>query len=149
MSGLATTYLGVVYPWHCDHMGHMNVASYASKFDEATWHLFLRLGLTSTFLREHQRGMVAAEQRTFFKRELCAGDLVVVASAPLEIRPKGLRFVHEMRNAETEELCAVMLSAGVHIDLATRRPSAFPEALAARVGVEVVAHDYDSSGPSC
>src|SRR5262249_6078235 len=30
----------VVYPWQCDHMGHMNVMWYTGKFDEATWHLF-------------------------------------------------------------------------------------------------------------
>ena len=31
------TYRGVVYPWDCDHMGHMNVMRYVGKFDEATW----------------------------------------------------------------------------------------------------------------
>ena len=25
MSALVETYRGAVYPWHCDHMGHMNV----------------------------------------------------------------------------------------------------------------------------
>src|SRR5687768_16852617 len=126
MPGLATTHHGVVYPWHCDHMGHLNVAWYASKFDEATWHLFARVGLTPTALRDQRRGMVAAEQRTFLKRELRAGDLLTVSSGVLEVRPKGLRFVHEMRNAESGELCAVMISAGVHLDLTTRRPCALP-----------------------
>ena len=27
------SYKGTVYPWHCDHMGHMNVMWYAGKFD--------------------------------------------------------------------------------------------------------------------
>jgi acyl-CoA thioesterase FadM len=31
------TYRGTVYPWHCDHIGHMNVMWYVGKFDEATW----------------------------------------------------------------------------------------------------------------
>ena len=31
------TYRGTVFPWHCDHMGHMNVMWYTGKFDEATW----------------------------------------------------------------------------------------------------------------
>jgi acyl-CoA thioester hydrolase len=30
------TYRGTIYPWHCDHMGHMNVMWYVGKFDEAT-----------------------------------------------------------------------------------------------------------------
>jgi hypothetical protein len=33
------TYRGVVHPWHCDHMGHMNGMWYVGKFDEATWNL--------------------------------------------------------------------------------------------------------------
>lgn len=36
---LRETYRGTVYPWQCDHMGHMNVMWYAGKFDEATWQL--------------------------------------------------------------------------------------------------------------
>lgn len=31
------TFKGTVYPWHCDHMGHMNVMWYTGRFDEATW----------------------------------------------------------------------------------------------------------------
>ena len=29
------TYRGAVYPYECDHMGHMNVSHYVRKFDEA------------------------------------------------------------------------------------------------------------------
>jgi acyl-CoA thioester hydrolase len=36
-AGATVTYRGVVYPWHCDHMGHMNVMWYVGRFDEATW----------------------------------------------------------------------------------------------------------------
>ena len=45
MSAPVETYRGAVYPWHCDHMGHMNVMWYVGKFDEATWHLFRMVGL--------------------------------------------------------------------------------------------------------
>ena len=31
------TYRGGVYPWHSDHMGHMNVIGYVGKFDEASY----------------------------------------------------------------------------------------------------------------
>ena len=29
------TYRGTVYPWQCDHVGHMNIMWYVGKFDEA------------------------------------------------------------------------------------------------------------------
>ena len=34
------TYRGTVYPWQCDHVGHMNIMWYVGKFDEANWNLF-------------------------------------------------------------------------------------------------------------
>jgi acyl-CoA thioester hydrolase len=39
MSEFTITYRGTVYPWQCDHMGHMNVMWYVAKFDEASWQL--------------------------------------------------------------------------------------------------------------
>jgi acyl-CoA thioester hydrolase len=51
MPDLPITYRGVVYPWQCDHMGHMNVMWYVGKFDEATWQILSMLDLTPSFLR--------------------------------------------------------------------------------------------------
>ena len=46
MADLFLTHRGVVYPWQCDQMGHMNVMWYVGKFDEATWQMFAQMGLT-------------------------------------------------------------------------------------------------------
>ncbi|MCL1597589.1 MAG: acyl-CoA thioesterase, partial [Actinomycetia bacterium] len=67
------TYRGVVYPWHCDHMGHMNVMWYVGKFDEATWVFFSGNGLTPAYLRESGRGMAAVDQHIRYAQELVAG----------------------------------------------------------------------------
>ena len=123
------TYRGAIYPWHCDQMGHMNVMWYVGKFDEATWHLFHAIGLTPTFLREHNRGMAAVEQTIQYKRELVAGDIVSVYSAVLEIKDKSLRFSHEMRKADTDEVAATTMLTGVHLDKAARRACAFPDSI--------------------
>jgi len=97
----AVTYRGTVYPWHCDHVGHMNIMWYTGKFDEANWNLLAKIGLTPSYLRESGRGMAAVQQHVTYKRELLAGDIVEVQSQLLEIGEKSIRFVHEMRNAET------------------------------------------------
>ena len=55
MSEWKTTYRGIVYPWHCDHMGHMNVMWYTSKFDEACWQLLSMLGLNVARFRIRYR----------------------------------------------------------------------------------------------
>ena len=132
MSGLMETCRGVVYPWHCDHMGHMNVMWYVGKFDEDTWNLFSAMGMTAAFLREKKRGMAAVQQNITYKRELVAGDTVVVQSAFLEVRDKVARFVHEMRNGETGEIAAYCMLTGVHIDAERRRSCPFPQDILAR-----------------
>ena len=132
MSKLMETYRGVVYPWHCDHMGHMNVMWYVGKFDEATWNLFAAMGVTAAFLRDNKRGMAAVQQNISYKRELVAGDTLTVHSAFLEVRDKVARFVHEMRHAESGELAALCLLTGVYIDAEARKSCPFPQDILAR-----------------
>jgi acyl-CoA thioester hydrolase len=141
MPELPVTYRGTVYPWHCDHMGHMNVMWYVGKFDEATWQLFPLLGLSTAFLRQHNRGMAAVEQRIVYKRELHAGDLITIRSGILEMKEKVVRFFHEMRNQETNEVSAITILTGVHMDLQARKSCSFPEEILAH-GREMVI-DYD------
>jgi len=88
----AATCRGAVYPWQCDHVGHMNIMWYVGKFDEANWNLFARIGLTPTYLRESGRGMAAVQQTINYKHELLAGDIVEVKSVVLEIRDRSIRF---------------------------------------------------------
>ena len=132
MSDLLPTYRGTVYPWHCDHMGHMNVMWYVGKFDEATWNVFSAMGMTANYLREQRRGMSAVQQNITYRRELHAGDTVAVQSTLLELRPKVVRFLHEMRNADTDEVAALCELTGVHIDTTTRKSCPFPEDILAR-----------------
>jgi len=123
------TYRGTVYPWQCDHVGHMNIMWYVGKFDEANWNFFARLGLTPTYLRESGRGMAAVQQNISYKRELLAGDIVEITSSLLEIGDKSIRFVHEMRNAETGEIAASCETSCVHMDRTLRKSTAFTPAI--------------------
>ena len=121
---LALTYRGVVYPWQCDHMGHMNVMWYVGKFDEATWNLMAEVGLTPEYLRDNGRGMAAVEQQISYKRELLAGDTVTIRSEILELRDKSIRFRHIMRGGEGS-IAAETILTGVHIDTELRKSCAF------------------------
>jgi acyl-CoA thioester hydrolase len=126
------TYRGVVYPWHCDHVGHMNVMWYMSKFDEATWFFLSELGLTRSLLEEHKRGMAAVEQRIAYQREVRAGTALAVDTVLLEVRDRVLRFAHTMRIAETGEVAAVMMQTTVFLDLDQRRAAPLPDAVRER-----------------
>jgi acyl-CoA thioester hydrolase len=120
------TYRGAVYPWHCDHMGHMNVMWYVGKFDEATWNLFGSLGLDRQFLRAKDRGFAAVEQNIVYKKELMPGDAVTVYSVILEIKDRVIRFSHEMRKTDTDEVAATTIITAVHLDTKARKATPFP-----------------------
>jgi acyl-CoA thioester hydrolase len=131
------TYRGAVYPWHCDHVGHMNVMWYVGKFDEATWNFFAKLGLTPAYLRDAGRGMAAVQQNITYKRELLAGDVVEVSTSLLEIGTRSVRFMHEMRNGATGEVAAVCELTGVHLDRQARKSVAFAEAVRHRAAAHL------------
>jgi acyl-CoA thioester hydrolase len=132
MSKIGVTYRGTVQQWHCDHMGHMNVMHYVGKFDEGTWNMAALMGLTTQYLRTHHRGMAAVDQRIAYKREALPGDVITIRSALLDVRPKSVRFVHEMTRTHTGEHLATMMVTAVHIDTAARKSVAFdPDILAA------------------
>ena len=125
-AGALETYRGVVYPWHIDQIGHMNVQFYTARFDEATWHFLAAIGITPAYLKANGRGMAAVDQHTRYKQELHAGALIRITSELLEIKPKTVRFRHRMYNAETGVEVAVLDMVGVHLDTTTRRSVPLP-----------------------
>lgn len=138
MSEWRITYRGTVYPWHCDHMGHMNVMWYASKFDEACWQLLALLGLDRRRFEEDATGMVAVEQQINYKRELRAGETVTIQSTLLQVKNKSVHMLHKMLSDETEEIAATTLVVGVHIDAKTREAIRLPEDVCARAAEKII-----------
>ncbi|MEH2549900.1 acyl-CoA thioester hydrolase [Bradyrhizobium sp. AZCC 2262] len=114
-------YRGICYPWQCDHVGHMNIMWYVSKFDEANWNFLSRLGLTSSYLRDSGYGLAGVQQNLSYKREVHPGDSIEIKTQLLEVRDKTLRFRHEMRNVEIDEVVALCEMTAAHLDKRTRR----------------------------
>jgi acyl-CoA thioester hydrolase len=113
----------------------MNIMWYVGKFDEANWNLFAKVGLTPTYLRQSGRGMAAVQQNISYSSELRAGDIVEIKSRLLEIGIKSIRFMHEMRNAETGEIAAACEITAVHIDRQARKSLAFADAIRRSAGL--------------
>lgn len=122
------TYRGAVYQRDCDHIGHVNVASYGLKFEEAIWVLFCMLGLTPTYLRGDY-GMAGVQQNISYKQELFAGDVIEIRTHVLEVADKRLRFRHDMHNMETGALVAACELTAVHLDKAAHKACPFPDAI--------------------
>jgi acyl-CoA thioester hydrolase len=120
------TYRGFVYPSVTDHMGHMNVQSYTGRFDEATWQFLAHLGLTPSFLKCNDRGAVAVDQHTQYKREVLAGSLLHVRTELTALGRTSIRFVHHMFDSETNEEVATTELVGVYFDTAIRASTPLP-----------------------
>jgi acyl-CoA thioester hydrolase len=128
------TYRGAILPWHCDHMGHMNVMWYVGKFDEATWNLFAHIGLTPSYFRGEAFGMAGVQQNITYQRELMAGDVIEIRSHMVEARERRIQFIHTMRNTEIDQIASMCDLTAVHIDRRVRKACPFPESV--RVAAE-------------
>ncbi len=120
------TYRGTIYPWNCDHMGHMNVQFYVAKFDEASWSFFNSIGLNAIYLKKSGSGLVALEQKISYKKEVLAGDSIYIASKVLEKKEKTLTIWHQMRNSATHDLIAETELVGLYIDTTERKGIKLP-----------------------
>jgi acyl-CoA thioester hydrolase len=127
------TFRGIVYPWHLDHMDHMNVQHYVGMFDQASWVLLAWLGLDNKYFAENHRGMAALEQTISYKSELRAGDMFEIRSKVVEVREKTIRFLHNMQKVGANTLAASTTILGVHIDADARRSAPLPVGLRERV----------------
>lgn len=125
------TYRGVATQWHCDHVGHLNIAHYVSRFDEAHWAFFADIGLTATWLRDNGRGMAAVEQTLHYLREVKAGDTVTIYSKLVEVKSKVVVSDHTMVNDATGDVCATERIACALVDLQARKAAVIPDAVRA------------------
>lgn len=126
MAEMLLTYRGVVYPHQCDHMGHMNVMWYVGKFDEATWQMFAAFGLDAETLRTHGWGIAATRQELSYRQELHAGDALSIHTRVVAIRPRQIKFYHEMVKDKSSAVSSACAITGLLIDIQTRKPALFP-----------------------
>ncbi len=125
-------YRRIVYPNQLDHMDHMNVQRYLSKFDEGTWPLFSLVDITNSYIHDNNKGMAALEQTTKYKAEVMAGDLLVVKSKILEVKDKTIRFIHTMVHADSQSEGVTTELVAVHLDRQKRKGCSLPEDIRSR-----------------
>lgn len=127
------TYRAVVFPWHCDHIGHMNVRWYAHHFDDAGFHLWTMAGLSQSEMKERGVGLVVAQIKIDYIQEMKAGELLVVRNAFIHVGTKSLRHLGRMYNADTEELCATQETIEVFFDPVKRTSAPMPDDIRAKL----------------
>lgn len=121
------TYRGVVHPWQCDLMGHMNVVHYVAKFDDAAWQFFSMFGIDEPYFKKSKCGVAALEQNITYTAEIHAGCTVTIRSSIVDLTYKVFKMRHEMRNNATGEVSAVMILTAVHFDIRKRKSCPIPK----------------------
>ncbi len=121
------TYRGVVYPFQCDHQGHLTTMHYVGMFDVAFWHQVSAMGFTRAYLEERRRGFADVKDTLEYKAEVRVGGLVVIESGLLRIGGKSLTAIHTMRDAETGQLAATSEKITVYFDLEARQADRLPD----------------------
>ncbi len=141
MTGWTETHRAVVFPWNCDHLGHLNVRYYGHFFDDAGWHLWSTIGLSHATLKASGVGTVVAKITTDFIHEASPGELLLIESAFTRVGGKSLTMSQRMTNVETGILLATQEVVEVFFDYATRKSTEMPADIRTKLEAVLVAGD--------
>ena len=131
MTNTVETYRGVAYPWNCDSMGHMNTQFYAALYDGASFH-FLSMLAPYSELRKLGLGWADVRQIIEYKHEVRSGSLLVVRTTLKRLGNKSVEYLHQLRNAETDELHSTSEQVTVLFDLNKRAAAPLDNAIRSR-----------------
>ncbi|HZD26598.1 MAG TPA: thioesterase family protein [Alphaproteobacteria bacterium] len=132
MSGWTETTRGVVYPWHCDHLGHMNVQHYVGWFDVGAFHFMSMLGFRSHDMHDIGATLVDAQHTIRYLNEQRVGSLFRIDSAITRIGTKSITGLHRMTNTETGDIAATTEIVMVYFDLKARQSLPLTDELRAK-----------------
>lgn len=140
-AGWMETHRAVVFPWNCDHLGHMNVRWYGHFFDDAGFHLWSKIGMSHATLKERGIVTVIARITTDFVHEAAAGELLLIESAFTRLGGKSLTVRQRMTNAENGTLIATQELVEVFFDIASRKAAEMPGDIREKLQGSLVAGD--------
>lgn len=133
MGRYTETYRGAIYPWHCDHQGHLTVMHYFGFFDHALWQFSAVIGFGPQRLKAEERGFVDVRSTIEYRAEQHVGQLLHVETALTKIGNTSLTVHHRMFNSESGELAATLETVMLYFDLKARTKLPLPEEDKARL----------------
>ena len=119
----------VVFPWHCDQYGHMNVRWYLHFFDDAGFHIWPINGVGNSIFEDEGVHPVVARTVINYRRELRPADMVVITGGFVKIGGKSVEHLQHMVNVDTGDLHASQETVQVFFDPKTRTAVPVPDAI--------------------
>jgi acyl-CoA thioester hydrolase len=133
------TRLSILPDW-IDGNGHMNVAYYVLAFDRATDVFYDALGIGWSYVERQRKSLFTLAMNVDYLREMVVGADARIVTRLLDHDHKRIHYFHEMSDGGGAWLAATNELLAMHVDLATRRSAAFPEAVLARLAAMQSAH---------
>lgn len=113
---------GVVHPWHCDVMGHLNTRHYHAMFDDASYQLLNEAtGWSATLANWQGRGFADVHNSLDYRGELKAGELVEITGGISAIGNSSFTTHYIMKNKVTGKVAATMMAKLIYFDLVNRK----------------------------
>ncbi len=94
----------VVFPWHCDQYGHMNVRWYSHFFDDGSFLSWSCLGLDARTLGDSGTHTAIVRATIEFKRELLAGTPVTMLGTFSAVGRSSVTMNQRMVDAVSEDV---------------------------------------------
>ena len=128
-----TTSTAMVRPEDLDSTGRLDLTAFIHIASDANVHIQNAIGMTSSYMRENRIGYSTAEyQLEFFSVPPGLGTAINTKSTVAHLGRSSLWFLHEFHDTTQNRNLARLAQFGVHLDMATRRPSPVPDAIRAR-----------------
>jgi acyl-CoA thioester hydrolase len=116
-----------------DYNNHLNMAYYNVLFDRAMDEALTFLGCGAYYAKARKHSCLIAEAHVRYLRELHVGDRVQVTLQLLDWDPKRMRVFEHLFHASEGWISACSESIVLHVNMATKTPTAFPPEVATRI----------------
>ena len=123
---LLTSSVMAIDPAWVDYNGHLNQAYYGVIFDRSIDQVLMPVGLGPDYIKTRNLSFMTVECHTCFVRELMQTDPVRVVSRIVDVDDKRLHMFSELVHASDGWLSATAEWMFLHVDMSTRRTSAWP-----------------------
>jgi acyl-CoA thioester hydrolase len=129
-----------VEPAWIDYNGHLNMAYYNLLIDRAVDEAFELVGLGPDYVRTRNASYFTAEAHVRYLRELHVNAPVRTTILLLDFDEKRLHYFAELHHATDGWTSATSEQLALHVDLATRRVTLWPDDVLERLAAMKAAH---------
>ena len=131
-----------IEPHWIDYNGHLNMAYYHVLLDNALGEALSLVGLGEDYVRERGKSFFTGEVHVVYLRELHLDDPVRVRLQLVDYDEKRLHIFQELCHATEGWVSATCELISLHVDLATKKVTPFPQDIIRNLQQMHSSHDW-------